>query len=293
MSQGDKEKFVRTTTMRLQQQQLLIRAKLDRAYDDRLSGRISDELWNTKSAELESELQRVRGEMASRDYEATGVQILELAQGAYSLYVTQNPHDQAKLIKTLLSNCTFDCGSLTATYVKPFDLFAKGAENGDWLLGLDSNQQPSGEQVDLGIWPRWFFSGLAALGTRCYPLFGSALFTDCSRPTSVVARRIALPVSRRQGSGGPVGSTFPALASSDSGTNSRRTAVKTCACRGGDKIPSSRLIVLDATVSSRWVRIVDRTWRPVWAKPGSCGSSRMSVSRGSSGWRLVTNANTM
>jgi hypothetical protein len=30
-SQGDKEKFVRTTTMRLQQQQLLIRAKLDRA----------------------------------------------------------------------------------------------------------------------------------------------------------------------------------------------------------------------------------------------------------------------
>ena len=148
-SQGDKEKFVRATTMRLQQQQLLIRAKLDRAYDDRLSGRISDELWNTKSAELETELQRVRGEMArheraSRDYETTGVQILELAQSAYSLYVTQNRHDQAKLVKTLLSNCTIDLGSLTATYVKPFDLFAKGAENGDWLLGLDSNQQPSG-----------------------------------------------------------------------------------------------------------------------------------------------------
>jgi site-specific DNA recombinase len=148
-SQGDKEKFVRTTTMRLQQQQLLTRAKLDRAYDDRLSGRISDELWNKKSAELEEELQRVRGEMArheraSRDYEATGVQILELAQSAYSLYVTRNPHDQAQLVKKLLSNCTFDRGSLTATYVKPFDLFAAGAKNGDWLLGLDSNQQPSG-----------------------------------------------------------------------------------------------------------------------------------------------------
>ncbi len=148
-SQGDKEKFVRTTTMRLQQQQLLIRAKLDRAYDDRLSGRISDELWTKKSAELEDELQRVRGEMArheraSHDYESTGVQILELAQSAHSLYVTQNPHDQAKLARTLLSNCTFDRGSLTATYVKPFDLFAAGAKNGDWLLGLDSNQQPSG-----------------------------------------------------------------------------------------------------------------------------------------------------
>ena len=135
--------------MRLQQQQLLIRAKLDRAYDDRLSGRIPDDLWNRKSAELEDELQRVRTEMASherasRDYEPTGVQILELAQSAYSLWVTQKPHEQANLVKTLISNCTLDRGSLTATYVKPFDLFANGAKNGDWLLGLDSNQQPSG-----------------------------------------------------------------------------------------------------------------------------------------------------
>ena len=148
-SQTDKEKFVRTTTLRLQQQQLLLRAKLDRAYDDRLSGRISDELWSTKSAELEAELKRVRGEMArheraSHDYEATGLKILELAQSAYSLYVTRDPHDQAKLVKTLLSNCTFDRGSLTPTYVKPFDLFVEGAKSGDWLLGLDSNQQPSG-----------------------------------------------------------------------------------------------------------------------------------------------------
>jgi len=43
--------------MRLQQQQLLLRSKLDRAYDYRLSGRISDELWSSKCAELEAELQ--------------------------------------------------------------------------------------------------------------------------------------------------------------------------------------------------------------------------------------------
>jgi len=93
--------------------------------------------------DLENELRRVRGEMAnhesaSHDYEATGLQILELAQSAYSLYVTRSPHEQAKLIKTLLSNCSFDSGSLTPTYVKPFDLFVKGAETGDWLLRLDS-----------------------------------------------------------------------------------------------------------------------------------------------------------
>ena len=80
-----------------------------------------------------------RHERASRDYEATGVQILELAQSAYSLYVTKNPHDQAKLLKKLLSNCTFDRGTLSATYTKPFDLLVEGNETEDWLGGRDSN----------------------------------------------------------------------------------------------------------------------------------------------------------
>jgi hypothetical protein len=135
--------------MRLQQQQLLLRSKLDRAYDDRLNGCISDELWSSKSAELEAELQRLQAEMARHDrashqYEATGLQILELAQNAYSLYLPERAPEQARLVKMLLSNCAFDRGSLVPTYNKPFELFARGTETGDWLLRLDSNQQPSG-----------------------------------------------------------------------------------------------------------------------------------------------------
>jgi hypothetical protein len=149
-SQADKEKFVRTSMLRLQQQQLLLlRSKLDRVYDDRLSDAIPEELWNSKSAALQDELRQVRTEMerhevASQAYETAGLQILELAQTAYSSYVAKNPHEQARLLKTLVSNSTFDRGSLSPTYVKPFDVFAKGSETGDWLLGLDSNQQPSG-----------------------------------------------------------------------------------------------------------------------------------------------------
>lgn len=148
-SQSDKEKFVRTAMLRLQQQQMLLRSKLDRAYDDRLSGQIPDDLWTSKSAELQEELRRVRAEMerhehASEAYESVGLEILELAQSAYSSYVTRNPHDQAHLVKTLVSNSTFDRGSLCPTYVKPFEVFANGSKSGDWLLRLDSNQQPSG-----------------------------------------------------------------------------------------------------------------------------------------------------
>ena len=83
-----------------------------------MSGQVSEELWKRKSVELEAELQRVRAEMeqhehASHQYEATGLQILELAQNAYSLYLTESAHEQARLVKMLLSNCKFDRGSLS------------------------------------------------------------------------------------------------------------------------------------------------------------------------------------
>src|SRR6185436_14217811 len=80
-----------------------------------------------------------RHEGATEAYEAAGLQILELAQNAYSSYVTKNPREQARLVKTVVSNSTFDRGSLSPTYIKPFDVFANG---GDWLLRLDSNKQP-------------------------------------------------------------------------------------------------------------------------------------------------------
>ena len=111
-SQTDKEKFVRTSILRLQQQQLLLRSKLDRVYEDRLSDQIPEELWTAKSVELQQELRRVRTEMerheiASQAYETAGLQILELAQTAYSSYVVKNPSEQARLVKTLVSNSTF------------------------------------------------------------------------------------------------------------------------------------------------------------------------------------------
>src|SRR5262245_25237135 len=47
-----------------------------------------------------------RHEVASDAYQAAGLQILELAQTAYSSYVAKNPREQARLVKTLVSNST-------------------------------------------------------------------------------------------------------------------------------------------------------------------------------------------
>ncbi len=150
-SQSDKEKFVRTFMLRLQQQQVLPRSKLDRVYEDRLSDAIPEEPWNSKSAALQDELRQVRTEMerhevASQAYETAGLQILELAQTAYSSYVAKNPHEQARLIKTLVSNSTFDRGSLSPTYVKPFDVFAKT----NWRLAPQAGFEPATLRLTAG-----------------------------------------------------------------------------------------------------------------------------------------------
>ena len=75
---------------------------------------------------VEAELARL--ESANGRLAVTGDKILELAKRAAFLYETQNPSEQRRLLETLLSNCTFDRGSVCPTYVKPFDLFVRGNE---------------------------------------------------------------------------------------------------------------------------------------------------------------------
>jgi hypothetical protein len=55
--------------------------------------------------------------VASQICETAGLQILELPQTACSSYVAKNPHEQARLVKTIVSNSTFDRGNLSPTYL--------------------------------------------------------------------------------------------------------------------------------------------------------------------------------
>ena len=67
-SKDDKERFHRTAVMQLQQNYLAVQAKLDRSYEDRIAGRITDELWLRKSGEWEAELAAVFGQTSGDQY---------------------------------------------------------------------------------------------------------------------------------------------------------------------------------------------------------------------------------
>ena len=105
---------------------------MDRAYEDKLSAKISDAMWERKSAEWESDLidiqHKIRAhESANTNYYKTGVAILELANNAYDMYLQESREEQRKLLNTLLSNCTIYRGTICPTYNKPFDILAKGS----------------------------------------------------------------------------------------------------------------------------------------------------------------------
>jgi site-specific DNA recombinase len=130
---------------RLTQRRHSVQSKLDRGYDDHLEGRASETLWMRKSPEWETELATINAELSrlsqptTASYAATGDKVLELAKTAHSRYLEQDFAERRRLLETVLSNCTFDRGTLCPTYAKPFDLLAQGVETGNWRRGWDSN----------------------------------------------------------------------------------------------------------------------------------------------------------
>jgi len=67
------------------------------------------------------------------------MRVLELANKASFLYFTQNPTEQAKLLKLVLLNCAIDEVSVYPSYRKPFDLIFKRAKTKEWSGREDLN----------------------------------------------------------------------------------------------------------------------------------------------------------
>jgi hypothetical protein len=134
-----------------EQRRRTVVSKLDRGYEDFVSGRVSEDFWTRKSQEWEGELQTVDAERLRLEQprplsSATAQRILELAKEAENLYKSQDPVEQRRLLETVLSNCTFDRGTLSPTYSKPFDLLVRGNETGDWRREWDSCRERRAER---------------------------------------------------------------------------------------------------------------------------------------------------
>jgi DNA invertase Pin-like site-specific DNA recombinase len=123
------------------------------AYRDKLDGKISEDFWQRNQAEWQEEEQRITSRLSalkkpSIDEGVMDVRrVLELAQSAYSLYITKKPAEQAELLRNMLWNCAIDGVNLYPLYKKPFDLIAKRAKNEEWSGREDLNLRPPGPET--------------------------------------------------------------------------------------------------------------------------------------------------
>jgi len=93
------------------------------------------------------------GERAAyRDRVLSARRILELANKAHFLYVTQKPAEQANLLRMVLSNCSVDAASLYPIYRKPFDLIFERAKTKEWSGREDLNLRPPGPEPDSTVY---------------------------------------------------------------------------------------------------------------------------------------------
>ncbi len=81
---------------------------------------------------------------AEDNYYITAKHLLELSERAYKLLISSEVSERRQLIKFVLSNLGIEGKEIHYEAVKPFDTILNFASSQSWLLGLDSNQQPTG-----------------------------------------------------------------------------------------------------------------------------------------------------
>jgi site-specific DNA recombinase len=147
-----------------------IRNRMDKAYSDKLDGKIEEDFWQRLMAEWRMEEQQVKMAIQGLNSGGTGdraldaQKIFELANSAYSLYVSQNSVEKAKLLRLVVSNFSVDAVSVTPTYRKPFDMIAKRAQSEEWSGRRDSNPRPSGPKTGQIIYGNLLKLG----GNKCF-----------------------------------------------------------------------------------------------------------------------------
>ena len=118
----------------LQEKHRKLRANIDAAYDDKLSGKISEDFWLRRTNGWQEEIAKVAAEIddlqtATFDSFAQTDGLMKLCRRAPDLFQQQSIDEQARLIKLLESNASYDGSTLTPKYKEPFDLMAEGLED--------------------------------------------------------------------------------------------------------------------------------------------------------------------
>jgi hypothetical protein len=129
-SHADERRDHEEAIARLQAEHSKIQRRLDAMYDDKLDGVIDQALFRRKADECRAEQAKLSDEIerhrqANQNYIEDGARLLDLANKAADLFEKQPAPEKRKLLRFVLSGCTWKNGQLGFEYRKPFDLIAE------------------------------------------------------------------------------------------------------------------------------------------------------------------------
>jgi site-specific DNA recombinase len=91
---------------------------VDAAFFEKMSNQ-----WREAQECCQREIEQHRS--ADKSYLSEGIALLDLARDAQRLFATQEPREKRRLLKFLLSNCTWEDGTVVANFRQPFDMLAE------------------------------------------------------------------------------------------------------------------------------------------------------------------------
>ena len=146
-SNQDKVKFHEEAITTLEREYRETRNRLNKAYEDRINGLITESFWRERSTNWNAELIRIEGDIASHrsantNYVELGNQIINLAQNAHAQFISQANEEKRKLLNYLVTRIEYGDGVLHPTYRKPFSYIAEGHQSQIWRGRRDSNSRP-------------------------------------------------------------------------------------------------------------------------------------------------------
>ena len=120
-SHADERREHEGAVKRLRTEYDRLQARIDAMYIDKLDGKIGGDFFDKMAGQWREDQSRClrdieRHQDADESYMSEGVQILELASNAQSLFERQPAREKRRLLNLLLSNCSWEDGEVIATF---------------------------------------------------------------------------------------------------------------------------------------------------------------------------------
>ncbi len=146
----------------LQAKEKHLRNRMDKIYEDKLDGKITEDFYKSKSDQYSSELSSARLNLkslalANEKYLNMGSAIFELAQASAKIYESCPTNtEKRELLNSVFLNLKVKDGNIVPDYKIGIELIAKRAKSNDWLGRRDSNPRmlaPEASALPLGDSP--------------------------------------------------------------------------------------------------------------------------------------------